>query len=250
MTDNNLNALNEKIEASEKRKKARKATAGGRPIIANIIRNWLHQGFFYLDKTEMAIRIFIEIAPTVLLAYISTQLLPVNPNNILLWLIVLMIVHTLCWIFNDNWWTCIIQSFPQLTNPGDEMTCRYLNDMKKRLASNDSIAGLLIYGSISRRVWHDRSDLDMRILRKPGFLNAIVAYYTISRERVIAVFKKQPLDIYLADNVAFLKKLRSDETPVILLKNDDLLQNEYPGIPETDMNLSHFENSRVNNENS
>ena len=83
--------------------------------------------------------------------------------------------------------------------------------MTDRLRRDNSIIGIALYGSISRRQWHNRSDLDMRLLRASGFLNALRANLVMMRERIIAFLQRQPTDIYTADDIAFLAKMRSDE---------------------------------------
>jgi hypothetical protein len=48
------------------------------------------------------------------------------------------------------------------------------------------------------------------------------------RERILSVLARQPLDLFLADEVASLKRMRSDETPIFLLKRDRTLEEAYP----------------------
>ena len=100
--------------------------------------------------------------------------------------------------------------------------------MTTRLKRHSSISGLLVFGSVVRGKWHDRSDLDLRLVRHPGILNGMAAYLILVRERIIAVFNKQPLDIYLADGIFFLQKMRDDEYPLFLIKDDLRLDVAYP----------------------
>jgi len=137
-------------------------------------------------------------------------------------------IHTLNWIFNANFWTVILFSFPQLTNPGELATCNYLNEMSLRLSKSSSVTALAIYGSISRQQWHDRSDVDIRFLRKEGLGNLILASFVTMRERTIAFINRQPMDLYLADDVTFLRKMRDDESPIFLIKRDHRLDNYFP----------------------
>lgn len=119
-------------------------------------------------------------------------------------------------------------TFPNLRNPGEKATCHYLNAMAERLKNIEAVSGIMIFGSVSRKQWHERSDLDMRLLRRKGFWNGIIANIILFREKVIALFYRQPLDIYLADDIKFLKKMRDDEKPVFLKKNDTRLDENYP----------------------
>lgn len=198
-------------------KKKRKAQLNGKPELLVLVKQWIHQGFTYLDRTEMYYRLVWEVVPVIILSpVLSASLkLPVSTAT----LISLFIVHTLNWVFNYNFWTCMTFTFPSVTNPGNDSTLVYLQKMQNRMCKNHSIAGCMIYGSISRGKWHQKSDLDVRILRRPGLLNSSKAYWTVFLERVIALCCRQPLDLYMADSTKFLDKMRADEFPVFL-KNE------------------------------
>ena len=68
----------------------------------------------------------------------------------------------------------------------------------------------------------------MRLLRRGGLLNGFIGVAALFRERLIALLARQPLDIYLADDVGFLGKMRRDEPPVFLKKDDPRLDELYP----------------------
>ena len=212
--------------------KSKKAKIGGRVRYNVTIRNWIHQGFFYLDKTEMFYRLIWELIPFSFLFYFLNQI------NDISWFYTVMISgffsHTINWIFNDNFWTCIMFTFPKILNPGEKLTIKYLSDLQIRTNNNESISGCMIYGSLSRGEWQIKSDLDIRILRKSGFLNGFKAYLFVFKERFIAVLKKQPLDIYLADSILFLKKMREDEFPIFIKNKDVNLKDEYKTDKVTD----------------
>lgn len=226
------------LEEQLRKKAARKAKPGGMPKLINIPRNWLHQALTYMDKGEMYSKVIIEIAEICLLMF----LLNIYIGNIYInFLISAFVAHTWNWVTNGLFWAVIIFTFPSLRNPGAENTVKYLNDMKRRLLRFDSVAGVSLYGSITRNTWHDRSDIDLRIIRNKGFVNLLITVYLTMQERFIAFLYKQPMDMYLADDVNFLKKLRADEVPVILIKKSEEMETMYPDNPEQDMTMQHFE---------
>ncbi len=216
------------LAIEKKTVKPRKATPGGRAKLSGLITSFLHQGFFYLDTTERLARMVLEIVPTILLMWGFSFLFDHSWSNLYLWCLAVVLVHALNWIFNFNWWAAVIFAFPFLRNPGEQATCRYLNAMAERFRNSRSISGVLVFGSVSRGQWHDRSDLDLRLFRCRGPVNAIYAVALLLRERIIAVFLRQPLDIYVADDIDFLMKMRKDEPPVFLTKNDRRLDEAYP----------------------
>ena len=208
--------------------KKNKAVAGGAIKPLALIRGFLHQGFSYLDTTERFARIVLEILPAVFLVWVISVLTNLSGTNLRLWCVSLLIIHALNWVFNFNWWAGILFAFPSLRNPGERSTCRYLNTMGERLKKNLSLSGVMVFGSVSCGQWHNRSDLDIRLLRRPGLINGFSAVMFLLRERLIAVFLRQPLDIYLADDIDFLMKMRKDEPPIFLKKDDKRLDEIYP----------------------
>lgn len=215
------------------RKAKRKAVAGGRARLWNLPRGWAHQGFFYLDRTQRIGRVIFEIVPTVILAGLIGKIARVPLSHVWLWCAGLFLAHTLNWMLNGNWWAGMLFAFPGLRNRGDRATCAYLNQMAHRLRRDRAISGVMIFGSISRGQWHARSDLDVRLLRRPGVWNGVTGVLILLRERWIALWSRQPLDIYLADGIPFLKRMRADEPPVFLKKDDPRLELAYPDGRET-----------------
>jgi hypothetical protein len=210
------------------RKGNRKAPANGRARLWNLPRGWAHQGFFYLDRTQRIGRVVFEIVPTAVLAGLIGGIGGIPLSNVWLWCAGLFLAHTLNWVLNGNWWAGMLFAFPRLRNRGERATCAYLNDMADRLRRDRAISGAMIFGSVSRGQWHERSDLDMRLLRRPGVWNGVAGVLILLRERWIALWSRQPLDIYLADGIPFLKRMRADEPPIFLKKDDPRLELAYP----------------------
>jgi hypothetical protein len=215
------------------RKGNRKAWADGRARWWNLPRGWAHQGFFYLDRTQRIGRVVFEIVPTMILAGLIGGIARIPLSSVWLWCAGLFLAHTLNWVLNGNWWAGVLFAFPRLRNRGERVTCAYLNGLADRLKRDRAISGAMIFGSVSRGQWHERSDLDVRLLRRPGAWNAVAGVLILLRERWIALWSRQPLDIYLADGIPFLKKMRDDEPPVFLKRDDPRLELAYPDGRQT-----------------
>ena len=208
-----------------------KAVVGGKVKLIVLFRNWVHQGFLYLDRTEMFYRVIWELVPMITIYFLlSLTEIPMWGGVILSFLI----AHTINWMFNDNLWTCIQFTLPNLLNPGNDKTKDYLLKMQKRMEKRYSVSGCMIYGSLSRGVWKDKSDLDVRILRRPGLVYGFLGYLACWTERLIAIYSRQPLDIYMADSTAFLKKMRDDEFPIFIKADDIRLCRLYGDIKIAD----------------
>lgn len=222
----------------ELRKKAtRKARPGGAVKWRNLPRNWVHQAISYMDAGELLSRLIVETAELVLVWCALVYLFP-EMQLLFVALLAFVFVHTWNWVTNGLFWSVIIFTFPSLRNPGATATVRYLNQMRGRLLGNQCISGVMIYGSVTRGSWHDRSDIDIRFLRRPGIGALCCATWVTMRERFRAFLEKQPMDLYLADDVDFLKKMRADEMPVIMLCRDERLEKLYSDCQGRPVQLS------------
>lgn len=210
------------------KKLRRKSIPCGQPKLLNIPRNWFHQGITYMDRTEMVFRIVSEFCATLVLWLIFSRFGKSFYQNAIMFIMAGAIVHTLCWVLISNFWAGILFTFPRLNNPGEAATCEYLNRMGERLRKSNSISAVAVFGSVSRGQWHDRSDIDLRLLRRPGVINGIMAVFVTMRERMLACLARQPIDMYLADDIAFLKKMREDEPPLFLVRRDKRVEQAYP----------------------
>jgi len=211
------------------KKRRRKAKQGEMIRWNTIVSNLLHQSFFYLDSTERWMRILWELLPSGIMYLLLVRVFT-SQHHIALLIITVVFVHVLNWILNNNFWNCMNCALPWLKNQGVEKTLLYLNAMRRRLEKHKQITGLMFLGSLCRFEWHDRSDIDVRILRAPGFLNGIIASFLISRERFLAFVYRQPLDVYLADSPEFLKRHRVDEKPIFTIRRDSRINDvDFPG---------------------
>ena len=196
----------------------RKSKPGGKAQLLNLPRNWLHQALLYMDRTELLVRVLIEIGIFVGLLYPLSLFLQSGIFDWRALTLSFILVHTVNWIINGNWWALMMFTFPGIRNAGEKATCEYLSVMTVRLKRSQSIAALAVYGSPARGQWHDKSDLDLRILREKGFFHGLTAAVITMRERLIAFISGQPVDLFLADSPQFLMKMRKDEKPIVLLK--------------------------------
>ena len=232
--------MESEIQRSERLKAKKKAVPGGLPKPQTLLKNWIHQGFFYMDRGEQFFKLFIEasefLAVFLLLYFQGRHLMGVLGIT----LSSFIIVHTFNWITNNLFWSIVMFAFPNLKNRGVENTVTYLKNMADRLQRDKSITGMILFGSISRRRWHERSDLDIRLLRSPGLSNMVRANLVMMRERFIAFLLRQPADMFLADDVAFLAKMRVDEEPVFLIKRDSRLDAVYSRNPEQLISREYF----------
>lgn len=185
------------------------------PLLA-VLSHWAFQSLFYMGWTERAYKISIDILLTII-AYSGLQwFLP--------WQIALItgfvLAHTVNFLFNGQLWAAL-KCFG-LVKMSNKSFFAYVQSLVERARREPSIRSLIVYGSLARGEKTDTSDLDARLLRQAGFMNALRACTFLLLERSRALFAHFPLDMYLVDNPKALKKLRSDE------QGKDLLADPLP----------------------
>lgn len=191
-------------------------------ILHNTIFGWIFQGIFSLGKEEFIFRVSSELLIVGFIGYYLYTKFCFKYFLILL-LISLFIVHTFYWLLNDSFWVYILLSFEKMKNPGIFNMLKFSLNVKLFMFRYCDL--ILIYGSICRNEFHERSDLDM-IAVKRNSLAGFLSYPVASLIRAYAFFKKIPLSLYVFERVDYIyKRIRKDEIPIILYKRNDINLN-------------------------
>jgi len=136
-------------------------------------------------------------------------------------ILAVVITHTLHWLFNGHLYVLL----KNLRLSKIELDCfaKYLSDLRERAKKEKSILAIAAFGSLSRRQLSESSDLDIRIIRRPGVINGMRACLFTLLERGRALMSKIPLDVYTLDGFQNLSKLCPDEPPVVLYDPQETL---------------------------
>jgi hypothetical protein len=184
---------------------------------------WLHQRIRYMDMSER----WFHLTLNLILWCVVFWMIGWGEPWWLAAMVSFMIARSLNYIFNDNLWVGLMHSFTFVRNPGWDRMLSYLATSQERMSRCPSIHACALYGGIVRQKFHDKSDLDVRYVRRVGFYNAIAANVCAVRERVIAMLCRIPLDSYVGDSVGFIDKMRDDEIPLVLKDIEGLLLRKY-----------------------
>lgn len=163
-----------------------------------LLRYWLVQGVMYMNWVERLHRFSLEALLVVLLAW----LLGFFGTGMWVWVAAFLLGHTLNGIFNGHPFAVLAH------DAGVHSVCyyrdrdrflSYVEYMQARLDREqpEYLAGALIFGSIVRGVFRPTSDLDIRYIAMPGFLNALKTAHIVFLERFRATLKGFPMDIYM-----------------------------------------------------
>jgi predicted nucleotidyltransferase len=181
--------------------------------------NWLHQGFTYMNWFERALKIALEavffLAFLATYGYISTRGLALGVAPLLA---AFMVAHTLNWLLNGHFFTLL--KLLELQETPLHRFSAYVDSLKERARNNPSISWVACYGSLSRGELNEMSDLDVRVVQKPGLWNGLRVAGFVLGERTRAFFRRFPLDIYAVSKQGQLRRLREDEAPVVIYRSE------------------------------
>lgn len=177
-------------------------------VLIVIFINWLFQSLLYMGITEKILKIFID-----LVLFLGFFVIFNNITNFISAIVISFIIaHTLNWIFNGHIFA-LLKTFGNIKTETEEFSF-YLDNLKNRSTNESSILLVATFGSMSRKELKKTSDLDIRVIRKEGFNNALRSSFFVLFERSNAFFNKFPLDIYLCDNIDCIEKLKEPPVPV------------------------------------
>ncbi len=92
----------------------------------------------------------------------------------------------------------------------------YAKALAARVSEREYLEGAVAVGGLARDELRATSDIDVRIIPRPGFGNALRAGVFVLRERARALHRFFPLDIYVTENPGRLRLLWETEAPQIL----------------------------------
>ncbi|WP_336361987.1 nucleotidyltransferase domain-containing protein [Halalkalicoccus salilacus] len=113
--------------------------------------------------------------------------------------------HSLNFVLNSNVIAALKTldvSFYNDRSEFDSYAYRILDDFAEYEWVND----VYVAGSVNRDEWSPGSDLDVIIVRKPGFWNGIRGVFRALVTRFLATFNLFPLDIYIFDRESLEKR--------------------------------------------
>lgn len=184
--------------------------------IRNLPVGWVLQILHSTDRTERRVRIGTEALLTGGLWFALGAMGFLLDGTVRFWG-VFVAIHSISWFFIGNFWVYMLDSFLWVKNPGIEGVLKYVDFVRRKFVNNDLSEAVLIYGSMCRGMFHGRSDLDLRIIRRPGVLAGLRAVFVGFAVRVPAAMKKIPVDLQVVDSLEFLRRqMRSDERPIVV----------------------------------
>ncbi len=118
---------------------------------------------------------------------------------------------------DNNYWVYMLDSFDWVRNPGLDKVLVFVKLAYAALTRVDCCEAILIYDTFCRGQFHERSDFDLRVLRRTDTPIGLLALPFAFALRARSFFIVLPLDLQVVDSMDFLRRqMRSDERPVVV----------------------------------
>jgi thymidylate kinase len=187
------------------------ANKAQRSMLVAILLHWTFQSMFVMDRTERWFKIGLDA----LLTLGGTLVLQLVMSWPAAFVLAFLTAHTINFFFNGQLFA-LLKNYGYVEHTYPEFR-DYAQGLASRASNEPSIQYVALFGSLSRDAWTPTSDLDGRILRRSGIVNAIRACWFLLTERTRAMNAGFPLDMYVIDReIAMNHRLRPDEKLVRL----------------------------------
>ncbi|MBA7544634.1 hypothetical protein ES705_36995 [subsurface metagenome] len=190
-----------------------------------LFSNWLFQGIIHADKTEKIYKIHFTLTFSVGFYF----LLKYAFNIPVVWAVLFGFIlgHTFNWFANGSFYAILVHRL-LISKLNKERLFIYLDKLINRLEEKNFILYCASFGSICRGALKDSSDIDVSLVRKPGFINSFKALYFIFNEKKLADLYGIPLEIFLSDSPENSKKrFGSEHNPVVIYDPENNLNKHY-----------------------
>jgi predicted nucleotidyltransferase len=203
-------------------------------LFRNLLVGWLTHSLQDRDRSEVVFHLLIEGTLLLALSVLLFFLFPPSGVGALTLTIAgaFLLAHTIMFIADGQLHCYLHEAIESMQNAGVDEAINYMGKVKQTYSDSDAIDAVLVYGSFCRRQFRLRSDLDIRVVRRPGawyFLKSIIPAFKL---RYCSVFRRLPTDLLVVDSMDFVRRqMRKDEFPVVLVLRDGF------AVPEAGLNL-------------
>lgn len=190
-----------------------------------LLSNWLFQGIRNADTTEKIYKILFSIFFWVIFFFILQCGTGVFAFQNIIYSF--LIAHTLNWVVNGNISMLLVHNLLWVKLSKQDVF-RYMEELQAKTRNHDWILYAAAFGSICRGGLKDSSDIDISIVRKPGFTNALKSIWFSVKERKFADFQGIPLEIYISDSPQnSINRFRAEKNPVVIYDPENTISDFY-----------------------
>lgn len=206
--------------------------------------NWLMQGIYLADWSEKLYKIFFTLFFwTISFIIFFEQLNFSFAKSVIMGF---LFGHTLNWFINNNFFVILVHRIKWLKTSKIALF-NHLSAIQGRLEKMPNKEWLLYsvsLGGICNGTLNEHSDIDVILIRKPGFKNLIKAIVFYVKEKKYADIAGVPLDIMICDTPQdCINKSKNQKNPIVLLDPNNQVNTYYPD----NLKMSIVEAKKLNN---
>jgi len=191
--------------------------------------NWLMQGILHADKSEKAYKILFTIFFWVI--FFSILYFGFNISIYRSIFFAFIIAHTINWFINCNFYVLFVHRMKWLKTTKPELFDQLydIQDRLEKISNKDWLLYSVSLGGICKGTLNKHSDIDVTLVRKPGFKNMISAIIFYVKEKKYADFKGVPLDIFICDTPEnCIKRSKYQKNPIVMIDHENEVDVYYP----------------------
>lgn len=191
--------------------------------------NWLMQGIFHADKSERLYKIMFSFVFGIIFSWFFMNFLQWNSFSSVV--IGFTLAHTLNWVINNNLFVLIVHRI-RWFKTSKKTLFDHLYSMEERLNKineDDWLLYSVSLGGICNGTLNVHSDIDVSLIRKPGFKNMVKAIVFYVKEKKIADLHGVPLDIFICDSPEnCIVRSKYQKNPIVLSDQNNAVDLFYP----------------------
>ena len=194
-----------------------------------VFSNWLMQGILHADKSEKGYKMMFTIFFWAIFIIVFNFYLNLGFTSSLI--LSFIIAHTLNWIINCNFYVLFVHRIRWLKTSKPTLFNQLYNIQNRleNLSNRDWILYVVSHGGICKGTLSQHSDIDVSLIRKPGFKNLVSAIIFYVKEKKYADFKRVPLDIFICDTPEnCIKRAKGQKNPIVLFDPNNKVDTYYP----------------------
>ncbi len=176
---------------------------------------WILQGIRIMNWREATLKVALTVIPTAILIMFGVH-----------FILAFIIAHTLNFAFNGQLYA--MYTHMGATNVTPQHFLEITELFAQTCATKSYLNAAIAYGSLSRGCFKSTSDIDLRLIPQKGELNWWKCVLFAFGLRIISFLKGYPLDLYVYDPAVVVKRMRTDELPIMLYERDGYMKEWYP----------------------
>lgn len=208
-----------------------------------IFTNWFMQGIMHADFSEKLYKILFSLILAFFI-FFNFKFGSFYYNLFYSFLI----AHSINWIVNCNFCVLIIHRMKWYKTSKPKLFTHLfsIQNRLEKMTNKDWISYCVSHGGICNGTLNPYSDIDVSIIRKPGFFNMLSAILFYVKEKKIADFNGVPLDIFICDSPKnSIERSKRQKNPIVIMDHNNIIDKFYTDKLKVSLNEARLLNNII-----